>query len=159
MKLTKYQKQGIARAIINDIPPVDYNKRREELQAAVVKAMSAPVVKLYKVYPNALRKAHADNYVLGDAYNDNWVIAGDVTDKQVEALAKKYRDENDARYAAKRQLEAAINGCNTLKQLMTTLPEFEKYYPTEAQPTKNLPALANVVADLSRLGWPKGGAT
>jgi hypothetical protein len=156
MKLTKYQKQGIARAIINDIPPVDYNKRREELQAAVVKAMSAPVVKLYKVCPNALRKAHAGNYVLGDRYDENWVIAGDVTDKQVEAMTKKYIDENDARYAAKRQLEAAINGCNTLKQLMTTLPEFEKYYPTEAQPTKNLPALANVVADLSRLGWPKG---
>jgi hypothetical protein len=156
MKLTKYQKQGIALAIIRDLPPVDYNKRREELQAAIVKAMSAPVVELYKVYPNALRKAHADNYVLGDRFDENWVVAGDVTDKQVEALAKKYRDENDARYAAKRQLERAIDGCNTLKQLMTTLPEFEKYYPTEAQPTKNLPALANVVADLSRLGWPKG---
>ena len=156
MKLTKYQKQGIARAITNDIPPVDYKKRREELQAAIVKAMSAPVVALYKVYPNALRKANVDNYVLGDRYDENWVIAGDVADKQVEAMAKKYRDENDARYAAKRQLERAIDGCNTLKQLMTTLPEFEKYYPTEAQPTKNLPALANVVADLSRLGWPKG---
>ena len=156
MKLTKYQKQGIAIAIIRDLPPVDYNKRREELQAAIVKLMSAPVAKLYKVYPNALRRINVDNYVLGEFYNDNWIVAGDVTDKQVEAMTKKYRDENDARYAAKRQLERAIDGCNTLKQLMTTLPEFEKYYPTEEQPTKNLPALANVVADLSRLGWPKG---
>ena len=156
MKLTKYQKQGIARAIIQDLPPVDYKKRREELQAAIVKLMSAPVAKLYKVYPNALRRTYVDNYVLGESHNDNWIVSGDVTDKQVEALAKKYRDETDARYAAKRQLERAIDGCNTLKQLRTTLPEFEKYYPTEEQPTKNLPALANVVADLSRLGWPKG---
>ena len=158
MKLTKYQKQGIARAIINDIPPVDYNKRREELQAAIIKLMSAPVAKLYKANPDALRRCHLDARLLADRYENSWIIAGDVPAEQVKTLAKKYSQEDDARYAAQRQLEAAIDGCSTLKQLMTTLPEFEKYYPTEAQPTKNLPALANVVADLSRLGWPKGGA-
>jgi 5'-deoxynucleotidase YfbR-like HD superfamily hydrolase len=156
MKLTKYQKQGIARAIINDIPRVDYNKRREELQDAVVKIMTAPIAKLYKTNPDALRRGYLDAGLVAERHDNSWIVIGDVPEKQVKTLAEKYRDENDARYAAKRQLERAIDGCNTLKQLMTTLPEFEKYYPTEAQPTKNLPALANVVADLSRLGWPKG---
>ena len=156
MKLTKYQKQGIARAIIQDLPPVDYKKRRAEMQAAIVKLMSAPVAKLYKTNPDALRQYTMDTRIVGDCYADSWVVVGDVPFKKVPELAEKYTAENSARYAAKQQLEAAIDGCNTLKQLMATLPEFEKYYPTEAQPTKNLPALANVVADLSRLGWPKG---
>jgi hypothetical protein len=40
---------------------------------------------------------------------------------------------------------------------MTRLPEFEKYFPAEDAPiSKNLPALANMVADLTKLGWPKG---
>ena len=43
----------------------------------------------------------------------------------------------------------------TVDKFFEAFPEFEKYLPSEAQPTKNLPALANVVADLSKLGWPK----
>ena len=33
---------------------------------------------------------------------------------------------------------------------------FKKYFPTQEKPVANLPALANVVAELSKLGWPKG---
>lgn len=45
--------------------------------------------------------------------------------------------------------------CKTLKQARERLPEFEKYPPkdVEKSPTM-LPALANLVADLTKVGWP-----
>jgi hypothetical protein len=81
---------------------------------------------------------------------------GDVTEKQLEEILKPYKEEDNAVYDARRKLCAIVEGCSTLKQLQTLLPEFVDYMPTEAAPTKNLPAVANMVSDLSKLGWPKG---
>lgn len=36
------------------------------------------------------------------------------------------------------------------------MPEAEKYLPKEAKSSTNVPAVANVVADLVKAGWPKG---
>jgi hypothetical protein len=84
------------------------------------------------------------------------VIVGDVDSAKIDELAQKYKDEDRAVNDAQCALRGAIEACSTYKQLMTRLPEFEKYYPKPDAPTANLPALANVVADLSKLGWPKG---
>lgn len=156
MKLTKLQQEAIVRAIMQDVPKPDKAKRYAIVQAAIVKAMSPECRKVYNKTPKAL----ATQY-LGDLIYDNvnWasrdVVVGDVSKDVVETIIKPYVEE-DAKYSqARRQLEIAVRGCTTLKQLENALPEFKKYYPTVAQPTKNLPALANVVADLSKLGWPK----
>jgi len=156
-RINKYDKQAIVRAIMADVPATDKVKRKIELQAAIVKVMSPEARKLYKSCPSALRTSH-----LGDLTYDgcDWdsrnVIVGDVDNDKLGEMIQKYKDEdravNDARYA----LKGAIEACNTYKQLMTRLPEFEKYYPKPDAPASNLPALANVVADLSKLGWPKG---
>ena len=84
------------------------------------------------------------DFVVGDA---------DVKEAMKPFVAKK--KERDDAHA---KLSAIVNGCTTLAQLKKLLPEFISYFPTEAEPTKNLPAVANMVADLSKLGWPKGGA-
>lgn len=157
MKLTKYQKDAIVRAIMDDVPKPDKAKRREHLQAEVVKLMSPTVRKVWRESPGAL----ARHYVGDPVYDGTWggsreITIGDVDLKHIDALLDVYRREDDKRYEAYTNLKAAINGCSTLAQLKKLLPEFDKYFPTEAQPTKNLPALANVVADLSKLGWPKG---
>ncbi len=52
-------------------------------------------------------------------------------------------------------LRGVVEGCNTVKQLKEALPEFAKYAPHEEATSKNLPALANVVAEFSKAGWPK----
>lgn len=59
--------------------------------------------------------------------------------------------------ALKAKLTAAIAACFTLKQAKERLPEFVKYLPTDRDSTgtSNLPAVANLVADLVQLGWPK----
>lgn len=156
-RITKWDKQAIVKAIMNDVPVPDKKKRREELQAAVVKVMSPEARKLYKNCPEALRTQCIGELIYdGCTWNSRDVIVGDVKEGVVDGLAKKYKEEdkklNDARWA----LKGAIEACTTIKQLNDRLPEFKKYYPTVEKPTANLPALANVVADLSKLGWPKG---
>ena len=156
MKLNTYTRAAIVRAIMSDVPKPDKTKRHAAVQAAIVKAMSPECRKVYNKTPRAL----ATQY-LGDTTYDgcNWhtreVFVGDVPKEQLNEIVKPYEDEDGAHYEAYTQLESAIKGCSTLNALKKAFPEFEKYLPTEAQPTKNLPALANVVADLSKLGWPK----
>jgi len=153
MKLTKLHKETIVRAIMQDTPPIDKVKRAEAIIAEVVRAMSPEVRKLYKTKPDALRRrsvAYTNQY-------SNWqdVVVGDVTEEQIKAITEPYKKQEQERSDMHRKLTAAFEGINTLKQALTTFPELKKYYPTEAEPTKNLPALANVMADLSKLGWPK----
>ncbi len=157
MRLTIYAKSAIIRAIMDDVPAPDKVKRRTDLQDAVVKAMSPEARKLYNKTPKALR-----TYYVGDTIYDGhgWgtrdIIAGDVEDKVVDALVKPYKTEDHDICATKRKLQSIVEGCSTLKQVQTLLPEFKQYMPTEAEPTKNVPVVANMVADLSKLGWPKG---
>jgi len=154
--ITKWDKQAIVKAIMADVPKVDKKKRREELQASVVKLMSPEARKLFKITPKALRTHH-----VGDiTYDGNWgsrdITVGDVTDTQIDELCVKYKEEDRARYEIECKLKGIVETCRTVKQLNDRLPEFKKYFPTVEKPVANLPAIANVVADLSKLGWPKG---
>lgn len=158
MKLTKLHKQAIVRAIMQDTPQPDRNKWAEEIKAAVIKAMSPEVRKLYKTKPQALRHANVEYTNPHRTWGDEMPI-GDVTKEQIRAIIEPYDKQVKDRRDMEKKLEHAFEGINTLKQALTSFPEFKKYYPTEMEPTKNLPALANVMADLTKLGWPKQGAT
>ena len=156
MKLNNYTKQAIHKAIMNDVPKVDRFKRREAIQADLVKAMSPAVRKLYKANPSALRTSYMGDLVYDGVSNRSRdVVVGDVSEAAIEKICEPYKAEEDARWQVNQKLKGIIDGCTTLKQLKTLLPEFEKYMPTEEAPTKNLPAVANMVADLTKLGWPK----
>jgi hypothetical protein len=156
VKLTKYDKQAIVNAIMADVPKPDKDKRRNDIQAAIVKAMNPAVRKVFKDFPGALRTSHIGDLVYNDRYDSRYLIVGDVGEKVLEEILKPYREQDAARYSAETKLRNAIESCTTRKALMERLPEFEKYFPAESAPlSKSLPALANVVADLSKLGWPK----
>lgn len=154
MKFNKFTKQAIVRAIIQDIPPIDAEARAKAIHEAIVKAMSPEVRKLFKTHPSALRTASV-RYANPFRTWASDVTVGDLTQKQIDAIVKPFETQEEERAQTERKLSHAFSGINTLKQALTTFPEFKKYYPTEAEPTKNLPALANVMADLSKLGWPK----
>jgi hypothetical protein len=154
MKFTKLIKQSIVRAIIQDIPPIDAQARSLAITDAIVKAMSPEVRKLFKTHPAALRTATV-RYSSPFRTWGHDVTVGDVTEEKIKEIIKPYETQEEARAQAENKLRHAFEGINTLKQALATFPEFKKYYPTEDEPTKNLPALANVMADLSKLGWPK----
>jgi hypothetical protein len=156
MRITKWDKQAIVKAVMADVPMPDKKKRKEELQAAVVKAMSPEARKLYTNCPEALRTQCIGELIYDGSWSSRTIIVGDVKDAKIKELTQKYEAEDRRISGARDALKAAIEACTTLKQLNTRLPEFKKYFPTEQKPVANLPALANVVADLSKLGWPKG---
>lgn len=154
--ITKWDKQAIVRAIMADVPRVDKDKRRKELQAAIVKLMSPEARKLFNKTPNALRTYHVGEITYNGQWGSRDITIGDVTDTKVDELCAKYKEEDNARYDIERKLKGIVETCRTVKQLNDRLPEFKKYFPTVEKPVANLPAIANVVADLSKLGWPKG---
>ncbi len=158
MKIDKYVRQSIVRAIMADVPKPDKAKRRADLQAAIVKAMSPAVRKVFNECPRALKSHYFGDLIYdGVSWSSRELVIGDVSEAKLEELTKPYKDEDEAISAARCKLQGAIEGCTTRKALMTRLPEFEKYYPAEEAPmSKSVPALANVMADLSKLGWPKG---
>ena len=160
MRLDRYDKQAIVKAIMADVPKPDKAKRRADLQAAIAKAMSPAVRKVFKESPGALKTSYFGDLIYDNIYGTTReLVVGDVPEDKLRELTKPYKDEDKAIDEARIKLQGAIEGCNTRKALMTRLPEFEKYYPAEDAPmSKNLPALANVMADLSKLGWPKGKA-
>jgi phosphoglycolate phosphatase-like HAD superfamily hydrolase len=151
MRLDKHTKQAILRSIVDDIPKPTVQAARHDIQAALVKSMSPLARKLYKQNPAALAKDRV-GYDHGFDYSA-MVVVGDA---DFDAVMRPYVEANDQRRDVYNKLKGIIEGCTTLKQLKILLPEFEKYMPTETAPTKNLPAVANVVADLTKLGWPKG---
>jgi hypothetical protein len=157
MKIDKYVRLSIVRAIMADVPKPDKVKRRADLQAAIVKAMSPAVRKVFKESPGALKTSYFGDLIYDNvSWSSRELVIGDVSEQTLNELAKPYRDEDEAISAAQNKLQGAIEGCTTRKALMTRLPEFEKYFPAETAPlSKSVPALANVVADLSKLGWPK----
>ena len=154
--ITKWDKQAIVKAIMADVPKVDKKKRREELQAAIVKLMSPEARKLFKTTPNALRTYHVGDITYDGMWSQRDVVAGDVSNDKIDELCTKYKEEDNARYDVACKIKGIVDTCRTVKQLNDRLPEFKKYFPTVEKPVANLPAIANVVADLSKLGWPKG---
>lgn len=151
MKITKYEKESIIRAIMHDVPCTPDNVLKAEIQNALVQGMSAPIQELYKTHPKALRTDTVPSWDSGMSYRMEFVVG----DADVKKVMKPFEAKKQARDEAHRKLSAIVNGCNTLAQLKKMLPEFISYFPTETEPTKNLPAVANMVADLSKLGWPK----
>lgn len=155
MRLNTYTKQAIVSSIINDVPKLDEAALKDSIQAALVAAMTPDVQRIYKTKPDVLRRERIPSYEVGVLVAFDTIVA-DLKGADVRKVLKPFRDAHEERQRIMRQVTSAINTCVTLKQLTTLLPEFKKYYPTEEAPTKNLPALANIVADLSKLGWPKG---
>ena len=73
--------------------------------------------------------------------------------QELTVIAEAYAQQEASREELELKLKGVVNGCNTLKQLKEALPEFEKYMPAESEPpSKNLPALANIVADFQAAG-------
>jgi hypothetical protein len=156
MRLNKFEKQAIFQSIKNDIPGVDELKVQAEIQKEIAKLYSPGVKKLAKTEPTALRHADLDWYEMGFNRSYSSVMTGNVTKDQIKEICKPYKEAQTQRRATLRQLQTTIESISTLAQAKKLLPEFVSYFPTETEPTKNLPAMANLVADLSKMGWPKG---
>ena len=162
MKLSKLTKQAIVRAIWNEVPEIDHKARKVAIQAALVELFTPEVKALYKTQPGALKVVYCTPLAGSTvrfcdmSYEDRHVTVADLTEEQIDSALEPYTEEDRARVEAHSKLTALVMGCSTRNQLVKLLPECEKYLPAEASTDRSLPVVANVIADMTKLGWPKG---
>lgn len=163
MNLNKYDRQAFVRAVMDDVPMINYDElARKKAKETILSFLPAEVQMVYKHYPDYLNTKYIgmpgslDNFYMPAP--DRRVIKDEAPEvwTELEELAAKKTEQGDKREALRMKLTAIIDSCRTLKQAKERLPEFEKYLPAErgVTDTVNLP-VANLVAELNAAGWPK----
>jgi len=176
MNLTKLHKQAIVAAVMADVPRV-----RKDPSGDAQKIMDADITKFA---PAAIAEVWRTKALAPWLDLDSDPIAAFVDDlkgspryqgplqhvqvqyprlhivsasgkRQFDALFTEMLDEAQAVEAARAALTGAVFGIRTVKAFADQFPELVKYAPEEPTMGTNLPAIANVMADLSKLGWPK----
>ncbi len=179
MKLNNSQRQAFVRAVMQDVPQVDYTTQlKTAVQDYLYHLAPADVRKLYD--DESLRKyltlgsvsLYREDVGFTDIYLVPYGESGNLWGRPDMRIDLSKADESPALGVIKslvtskvqqriahanleQKLTGAINSVNTLKQALELLPEFAKYLPEEQTVTKQLPAVANLVADLNKAGWPK----
>ncbi len=163
MKLTNHHRDTFVKAAMLDVPYVDY---KEQARALFVKTMVAKLPPKVRALwdDNELRpyvKTHQACVlfcsVSAPAPSRDDLVLGPEADAALAQLKIADMAQQETRNALAMSLRSVAYGCTTRKALLEALPEFEKYMPAETPPvSRNLPAIANVVADFTKAGWPKG---
>ena len=168
-RLTNDMRLTFVSAVMADVPKIDHETRvRDAVNKAHAAALPHPVKKLLADpelagfvgvrsetlnSTNGLPSNHYMSFQLA-APTDKWLEK--VVADAAEPLLKEWRDETERLKELKTKLHAVANSCSTTTKLAEAFPEFARYLPqTEAEGTRNLPALTNVVADFVKAGWPK----
>jgi hypothetical protein len=166
MKLTKYDRQAFVKAVMADIPQIDYREQARKLIyedsiEQLPKNLQEPARD-----PKSKDLIHNSTYYIPEFANSFFVFGHRYSSfkpstkiaKKLEELEALHAEQQAKLNAVEGKLTASIEACTTLKTAKERLPEFEKYLPIDRTPEKGayLPAVANLVADLSTLGWPKG---
>lgn len=180
MRLTKYHKEAIIAAIMQD-PPKPPRDLQAEYQAAVMADMIAVSAKTLpalsvalkdkqlrpflltgynSVQPSAVtignRSYYGRSVGLGSAVTYMGYAPSDDLNARSEEIMVAAVEEMLNRDALESKVSGVVNSCSTRKALLDLVPEFEKYLPEEPTKGTMLPALANLAADLVKAGWPAG---
>lgn len=173
MRLTETHRAAFVRAVMDDVPTPNTREQvqklvnedmRQVLPAQIVSLMNNATYKGYLswVSMSLSRTVEIDgksrNIVgLGSVSVIAGYQPGATVDKKIHDLVLAGYKALCEREEMQATLRRAIKGCSTLKQAQDMFPELAKYLPSgDDQKTLNLPAASNVVADLTKLGWPRG---
>ena len=170
MKLTNYLRNAFVSAVMQDVPVQDFDEQTDkacveavakELPETLRAAWLDPLLRCY--FDTRFLHPHGDFYVPVPTPLHMYNNSDDPTHPSYRIrnallpLAEQRAEAKKARRELENKLHAVVAGCNTRKQLVEALPEFEKYAPQETAKLAGLPAVSGVVADLVAAGWPKGG--
>jgi hypothetical protein len=158
MRLTNGMRDVFVRAVMDDVPSVDYEEQaRAVIQSYFVRAMPPKVRAVYndpqtRVY---LERDWRSVGSVSGQFCGRGEIPADVQ-AQVAELMAKHKAQQQQHRDLRSSLYAVARSCHTRKALAARLPEFAKYMPSDgAPPTPNLP-VANLVPSFIAAGWPKG---
>ena len=159
MKLTKTLREAFVNSAMNDVPSIDYGEMLQKAATADAVAQMPPAVAaVYESHPDwIVRQQHR----AGSRYLYIPMPAGAEFTEQAaaefERIVELRSAQREARSELRAKINAAANSVTTRKALVALLPEFEKYLPADDRTaTLNLPAVANIMAEFVKAGWPKG---
>lgn len=163
MKLTNYIRDAFINSAIADVPQTDYDER---IRGLIVKDF---VDQLPTAVREIWEKESTCEYVY-TTYQSFFNVSAAIpvrrnaerkltieAQKKLAELAVKSKAQDREIRELKSKLRSVAYSCTTRKKLVELLPEFEKYLPADEQQAAKvmLPAVANVVADFTKAGWPK----
>ena len=185
MKLSKLHRAEFVRAVLADVPTKNYPTQAEDLARKLCQAkykelgLSGVDINRLKhagIYIRVWQEDGSDivvaarpsnamrGYYLSSSFAQiggnglfDYEIAEIVDCPEMLAIRQGYTDERNMLNNLRKQLTAVIASCTTLKQAKEALPEFIKYLPEEPGSVidRTVPVVGNLVADLSKAGWPK----
>ena len=185
MKLSKLHRAEFVQAVLADVPTKNYPTQAEDLARKLCQAkykelgLSGVDINRLKhagIYIHVWRDDATDTvvaarpsdamrgYYLSNSFAQiggnglfDYEIAEITNCPEMMAIRQGYADERNMLNNLRKQLTAVIASCSTLKQAKEALPEFIKYLPEEPGSAidRTLPVVGNLVADLSKAGWPK----
>ena len=170
MRLSTSMRLAFVRAVMDDVPFVDYDEQVRELaQKTVDSYRPAALVRALEIDPSIQDWLNRD-YQYIHKYQKSFCLVGSKQSldrlnadpnftQAAQNLRKQQQAQLEQRSALETKLKASAQACQTRAQLAKALPEFEKYLPIEAGNSKCLPALANLMSDFMAAGWPKQPAS
>ena len=164
MRLNKYHKTAFVESVLQDLPSTDYDEIAQKLvRDAMVERMPAKVRAVYDdkdirhwlrnewvSMPGSLQNFYC---LTGSNFGE---VPGELKERLLE-LSQLKHEQSSKKNAFSHKIRAAIDSCQTRKQALELMPEFEKYLPKDTTSTgvSNLPVINNLVAELVQAGWPK----
>jgi hypothetical protein len=166
MRLTNNIRDSFIRAVMHDLPsPENFEAQAHKIYIDdAIEQMPAQLRPLVLDQKLGEFFNHRSVYSYNSPFSSVYVPTARGVDYTPTATAKKKVDELNAKAkehmamksALEEKLRGVAYGCTTRKALAAALPEFEKYLPAdEPAACRSLPAVANLVADFTKAGWPK----
>ena len=168
MRLTNTLRKAFVRAVMDDVPSTDYQEQARELLSKAAEENLPPALKRAIVIDPSVRdwiesRYHhvgkfplSGTYLLGTREALDLLNKDDALQQKLQTLSDALAEQNKCRNQLQAKIEGIAASCASRKQLLQALPEFEKYLPVEtAASSRSVPALANLLADLTAAGWPK----
>ena len=159
MRLTNYMRDAFISAAMHDVPQEDFE---DQIQTLLVKAaISCLPPKVRAFYDDPATRDFVCQTRLPCGFKYAYVpglgTLPEGTQEKYIKLKEKQKEQDTRLHGLRRQLRGVAYSARTRKALVALLPEFEKYLPADEQAAiKTLPAIANIVSDFTKAGWPKG---
>ena len=168
MRLNNYDRDAFVISAMNDVPEIDFNVKvqklsNDHLKKVVPVDLQNAITKYPDYFPahSIITPSPLHNFasrLIAETREYRDLTKFPELLVQVKAIAEEACTQQQQRTTLEAKLRAAIGPCTTLKQALELLPEFAKYLPAERDGDKTcrqMPAVANLVADLMNAGWPK----
>ncbi len=160
MRLTNTLRDAFIRAVMQNVPRVDYDAQVTKLVQADIRAQLPAKVREIADDPDLRHYLNCETIYTTSAFSNVTVYGNgsarltDAAKAEMNALTLKYRAQSSTRDSLKSRLRACAYGVSTRKALAEMLPEFERYLPAdEPAAMRSLPVVANVINEFKAAGW------